>query len=281
MELYNIEAGNFMLDGGAMFGVVPKTLWSKVYKANELNLCNLATRCLLVVDGEQKLLIDTGLGDKQPDKFWDYYYLNGDANLLQSLQNAGFSPEDITDVLITHLHFDHVGGAVQKTAENQYEPAFKNAKYHVSEPQWNWAMNPNQREKASFLKENIMPLHEAGKISFFQDGFQLSEHITVRLFNGHTQGLSIPFIDFMGKTLVYTADLLPTSAHIPASWVCGYDTQPLVSFEEKAQFLTEALENDYTLFFEHDINIECCRLVQTEKGIKLGETFSLEAFLKQ
>jgi glyoxylase-like metal-dependent hydrolase (beta-lactamase superfamily II) len=280
MELYKLEAGNFMLDGGAMFGVVPKSMWSKVYEPNENNLCNLATRCLLVVDGDKKILIDTGLGNKQDDKFWSYYFLNGDFSLESSLQKTGYSIEDITDVVLTHLHFDHVGGAVVKSENDELKPLFKNATYHISKPQWAWAEKPNRREKASFLKENIQPLIDHKVVSFFEDNFKLSDHCVLSLYNGHTQGLAIPFIKYKGRVLVFMADLIPTAAHIPMSWVCGYDTQPLVALEEKEGFLNQALMNRYTLFFEHDINVECCTLKQTEKGIKLGEVFTLEEFKK-
>lgn len=274
MNLHVIEAGNFMLDGGAMFGVVPKTLWEKVYPANEKNLCNLATRCLLIEEDNRRILIDTGLGSKQDEKFFSFYYRNGDFTLESSLEKAGFSKDDITDVLLTHLHFDHCGGAIEN-ANGQLEPTFKNATYFVSKEQWKWAQHPNKREKPSFLPENINPLEESGQLRFVHNNGKLTENITIKTYDGHTQGMIAPRIQYGDQTIVYIADLIPTSAHIPISWVCGFDVQPLKSLAEKETFLEEAFNNNYILFFEHDVDTECCNLIMTEKGIRKGKSFTL------
>jgi glyoxylase-like metal-dependent hydrolase (beta-lactamase superfamily II) len=278
MKLYSIATGNFKLDGGAMFGVVPKSMWNKVYPADENNMCNLTTRCLLVESDNKLVLIDTGLGNKQSEKFFSYYYLNGQDTLEKSLKKVGFENKDITDVLLTHLHFDHCGGAVEAYEETKYRPTFPNASYWVSGPQWHWAMNPNQREKASYLIENFEPLERTGKLNFINQEGKFTREIDIRFFNGHSEGLIIPFIGINNQTLVFVSDLIPTSAHIPLSWVCGFDTRPLLSMEERKKFLDEALKNNYTLFFEHDIFNECCTLADTEKGIRMKDNFSLEKF---
>jgi glyoxylase-like metal-dependent hydrolase (beta-lactamase superfamily II) len=279
MEIYKIETGNLMIDGGAMFGVVPKSLWEEKYPANEKNLCNLSMRSLLIVTEGRKILIDTGVGNKQDEKFFGYYYLNGNHSLKGSLKQTGSTPDDITDVILTHLHFDHCGGAVEYNENNELKPAFKNARYWISSQQWEWANNPNHREKASFLKENFIPIKESGQLEIIDSDFELVPGIELRLYDGHTEGQIIPFIRYNNKTIVYVADLIPTSAHIPLSWICGFDTKPLVSLEEKKEFLEKALEKGYTLFFEHDINVECCSLKMTEKGIRVGNIYKLEDFL--
>jgi glyoxylase-like metal-dependent hydrolase (beta-lactamase superfamily II) len=269
MKLISIETGNFMLDGGAMFGVVPKVLWEKAYPANEINLCNLSMRCLLVDTDNRKILIDAGMGSKQDSRFTGHYYLNGNDTLENSLRNANCSKTDITDVLLTHLHFDHCGGAVEFDEHRTgYRTTFPNATYWISKPQWEWSMNPNRREKPSFLKENIAPIEESGQLQLFTENFNLTPEIGIRLFNGHTVGLAVPLIRYQNRTYVYTTDLFPTMAHIPSSWVCGFDIQPLISLRERDYFLSEALANDYTLFFEHDLNTQCCQLTMTEKGIR-------------
>jgi glyoxylase-like metal-dependent hydrolase (beta-lactamase superfamily II) len=279
MEIYKIETGNFMIDGGAMFGVVPKSLWEKQYPADEKNLCNFSMRSLLVVTEGRKILIDAGVGNKQDEKFFGYYYLNGSHSLKGSLKKTGNTPDDITDVVLTHLHFDHCGGAVEYNEDKELKPTFKNAKYWISGQQWEWAVNPNQREKASFLQENFIPLKKNGQLEIIDNDFELVPGIELRLYNGHTDGQIIPYIKYNNKTIVYVADLIPTSAHIPLSWICGFDTKPLVSIDEKREFLEQALANNYILFFEHDINVECCSLKMTEKGIRIGEIYKLKDFL--
>jgi len=280
MKLYPINAGSFKLDGGAMFGVVPKVLWQKIYPADESNLCTWALRCLLVEIEDKKILIDTGIGDKQGEKFTGNYHIENNKNFDLLLSEFGHKPEDITDVIFTHLHFDHCGGAVKKNTEKTgFEPVFKNAIHWVSKQQWDLANNPNQREKASYLKENYLPLMENGLIKFIESDAQLYKEISLKLFSGHTDGQIIPFINYHGKTIVYMADFIPTAVHLPLPYVIGYDTRPLVTLTEKEKFLNEALENNYTLFFEHDYYRECCSLIKTEKGIKADKTFNLSDFV--
>lgn len=265
-----------MIDGGAMFGVVPKAIWQKIYPADENNLCNYCMRCLLVETGNRKVLIDTGIGNKQEERFFRLYHLNGDDSLEKSLHKNGLDFEDITDVIITHLHFDHCGGAVVYNKEaSKYEPAFPNALYHIGKRQWDWAVNPNRRERASFLKENILPIAESGRLELLETGQEVLPGIKVRFFEGHTEGQVVPFIDYKGKTVVYVGDLLPTAANIPMAYIPAYDIRPLVTLEEKKAFFLEALQNDYILFFEHDIYVECCRLTETEKGVRCGEQFGI------
>jgi glyoxylase-like metal-dependent hydrolase (beta-lactamase superfamily II) len=275
MQLYTIDTGFFKLDGGAMFGVVPKSIWQKLNPPDENNLCNWAMRCLLVEDGNRLILIDNGIGDKQDAKFFAHYYLNGDASLEKSLKAKGFSRDDITDVFLTHLHFDHCGGSIEYGKDGALVPAFKNATYWSNEAHWKWATEPNAREKASFLKENILPIQESGQLKFTSDGAELFPGFSVRYMNGHTEGMMIPMISFKGKTVVYAADLLPAVAHIPIPYVMAYDTRPLVTMEEKAPFMKEAADKGYVFFFEHDPVIECCTVQQTEKGIRAGDNFYL------
>jgi glyoxylase-like metal-dependent hydrolase (beta-lactamase superfamily II) len=276
MKLIPIKTGNLKLDGGAMFGVVPKVMWAKLYPCDENNLCNWSMRCLLIVDGNRKILIDCGIGDKQSEKFLSNYCLNGDDTLEKSLAAHGFTVDDITDVILTHLHFDHAGGAVRWNSDHtDYEVTFKNATFHTSRRQWEWATNPNNREKASFLKENILPILEKGKLNLVDGNGELFPGIFYRLFNGHTDGQLIPFIEHNGNTLVYMADLLPSVAHIPLPYVMSYDTRPLITLEEKEVFMNEAAEKGYILFFEHDIRFECCTVEKTDKGVRLKEAFQL------
>jgi len=282
MKLYPILTGNLKLDGGAMFGVVPKVIWGKLYPCDENNLCNWSMRCLLIVEGERRILIDCGIGDKQSEKFFSNYHLNGEETLATSLAAAGFSTDDITDVILTHLHFDHAGGAIRWNEERTgYVPAFANAVFHTSRAQWEWATNPNNREKASFLKENILPIAETGRLNLIEGDTELFPGISIRIFNGHTEGQVIPFIQAGDKTVVYMADLLPSAAHIPLPYVMSYDTRPLVTLEEKEVFMNEAAEKEFILFFEHDIRYECCTVEKTEKGVRLKQAFSLVEALQQ
>jgi glyoxylase-like metal-dependent hydrolase (beta-lactamase superfamily II) len=272
MKLYPIETGHFKLDGGAMFGVVPKVIWSKSYPADENNQITLSMRSLLVVDGVRKILVNNGMGNKNKDTNTKYFSLNDEeTNLKKSLAGVGFTPEDITDVFLTHLHFDHCGGSVDKDENGNLFPGFPNATYHVSQQQWEWAINPNKREKPSYPTENLLPLKDQIKL-FDQDG-ELFPGFNVRIFNGHTMGQAIPFISYKGKTVVYTSDALPTSAHLPLPYIMSYDIQPLVTLDEKESLLNLAVENDYILFFEHDHYTECCTLEKTPKGAKVKDRF--------
>ncbi len=309
MKLYTINTGYFKLDGGAMFGVVPKSMWNKLNPADENNMCSWALRCLLIEDEGKLILIDNGMGDKQDAKFFGHYYLHGDDSLDKSLAKHGFTKDDITDVFLTHLHFDHCGGSIKKEGD-KLVPAFKNATYWSNEQHWEWATKPNEREKASFLKENILPIAESGQLKFFDlnneamnvsressvvskepvtgnklsthvsrltsHDSRLTPHVSFYTVNGHTGAMMLPKINYNGKTIVYMADLLPSMAHLPLPYVMGYDMFPLTTLNEKKAFLTEALENDYTLFFEHDPSNECCNLQMTEKGIRQKDIFKLE-----
>lgn len=276
MNLYTIDTGFFKLDGGAMFGVVPKTLWNKTNPADENNLCTWAMRCLLIEDEKRLILIDTGIGNKQDQKFFGHYYLHGSATLDNSLAALGFHRDDITDVFLTHLHFDHVGGAVVRENE-KLVPAFKNAVYWSNKKHWDWAVTPNEREKASFLKENIIPIEESGKLNFIpvNDGAQFTNNINIRFVYGHTDAMMLPLINYKNRQILYMADLLPSVGHIPLPYVMAYDMFPLQTLTEKKTFLIEAVEKEYILFLEHDPLNECCTLQQTEKGIRLNKTFKL------
>lgn len=280
MKLSIVRDKNLKLDGGAMFGVVPKVMWSKVYPADENNLCNWAMRCLLVDTGDRRILVDNGVGDKQDEKFFKNYYLNGEHSIHADLREAGYLAEDITDVVLTHLHFDHCGGSVQYNDKNELVLTYPNANYWISERQWNWATNPNNREKASFLKENILPIKEHGKLNLVSDErFKLCDEITLSQYHGHTDGQIIPLIHYKNRTIAYMADLLPSTAHIPLPWVMSYDTRPLDTLNDKKEFYTEAIKNNYILFFEHDLYNECCTLKETEKGIRMNEAFPLSKIL--
>ncbi|MEM8926595.1 MAG: MBL fold metallo-hydrolase [Bacteroidota bacterium] len=280
MTLYPIETGNFKLDGGAMFGVVPKALWTKTNPADGNNMIDIAARSLLIEDGSRLILIDTGLGSKQSDKFFGYYHLWGEHSLDNSLKNAGFHRDDITDVFLTHLHFDHCGGSIQWNNDRTgYEPAFKNAIFWTNKEHWEWATNPNAREKASFLKENLLPMQESGQLSFVsrnnQNFVEESElGFGVLFVDGHTEKQMLPHIGYRGKTLVFTADLIPTAGHVPLPYVMGYDTRPLLTLREKANFLEKVVDKDYLLFFEHDAHNEICALKQTEKGVRIARTYT-------
>lgn len=277
MQLYTIDTELFKLDGGAMFGVVPKVLWNKQHPADENNLCTWAMRLLLIEEGNRLILIDTGIGDKQNAKFFSHYYLHGDHTLDTSLKNHGYHRDDITDVFLTHLHFDHCGGAVRREGE-QLVPAFKNAVYWSNTAHWQWATEPNPREKASFLAENILPIQQSGQLKFVEvnEGIPFSEHMSVRFVDGHTRAMMLPQIQWKDRTLVYMADLLPSTHHFPLPWVMSYDMFPMTTMQEKSAFLQEAVEGNYILFFEHDPQTECCTLKATEKGIRVAETFTLD-----
>lgn len=276
MNLHTINTGFFKLDGGAMFGVVPKSIWQRSNPADEHNLCTWAMRCLLIEDGDRLILVDNGIGDKQDEKFLSHYYLHGEDTLERSLAAKGFSRDDITDVFLTHLHFDHCGGSILRVGD-KLRPAFKNAFYWSNEKHWNWAVHPNDREKASFLKENILPIQESGQLRFIADtdGVQFHEGINIRFAYGHTDAMMLPQIQYKNKTIVYMADLLPSIGHIPLPYVMAYDMFPLQTLKEKKSFLQEAAEKEYILYLEHDPVNECCTLQQTEKGIRVKDTFDL------
>ena len=276
MNIFTIDTGFFKLDGGAMFGVVPKTIWQKINTPDENNMCNWAMRCLLVQDGNRLILIDNGIGNKQDAKFFSYYFLSGSATLESSLNKYGFSTDDITDVFLTHLHFDHCGGSIKwNSAKDKLEVAFKNATYWSNQNHWEWATKPNPREKASFLKENILPIQESGQLKFIDKGEKLTDNFDIRFVNGHTDSMMLPIINFNGTKIAYCADLIPSAGHLPIPYIMAYDTKPLISLQEKADFLDEAVQNDYTLFFEHDPINECARVEQTEKGVRFKEAFPL------
>ena len=297
MNLYAINTGHFKLDGGAMFGVVPKSIWNKLNPADENNMCSWALRCLLIEDEGKLILVDNGMGDKQDAKFFNHYYLHGDDTLDKSLAKHGFTKDDITDVFLTHLHFDHCGSSIKRDGD-KLVPAFKNATYWSNEQHWKWATEPNAREKASFLKENILPIQESGQLKLVTlPGFDkpnsergwhtiigeeeklqsvsFTNNMDVLYVSGHTNSMMLPKINYKGRTIVFMADLLPSAAHIPLPYVMAYDMFPLTTLNEKKLFLTEAQQNDYVLFFEHDPVNECCTLQMTEKGIKVNEIFKL------
>jgi len=282
MQLYPINAGNFKLDGGAMFGVVPKPLWQRTNPADNNNMIDIAARCLLIEDGNRLILIDTGMGNKQSEKFFGYYFLWGDDSIDKSLAQHGFHRDDITDVFMTHLHFDHCGGSVQWNKDRTgYEPAFKNAHFWSNKDHWKWATQPNRREVASFLKENILPMEESGQLKFTsvpENHILKNSEIGFDLFfaNGHTDKQMIPMIQYKGKTICFMADLLPTVGHLPMPFVMGYDTRPLLTLDEKELFLNLAADNDYYLFLEHDAHNEIITVKHTEKGVRLNETYTCD-----
>lgn len=283
MNLYSVNHGHFKLDGGAMFGVVPKSIWNELNPADENNMCSWALRSLLIEDEGRLILIDAGMGDKQSEKFFGYYYLHGDDSLDKGLAAHGFHRDDITDVFLTHLHFDHCGGAIKREGDKLI-PAFKNATYWSNEDHWKWATQPNAREKASFLKENILPMQQSGQLQFIRerkkqenalDTAPFTSNIRIRFADGHTDAMMLPQLQYKDKTIIYMADLLPSTGHLPLPYVMAYDTRPLITMTEKEAFLKEALEKDYILFFEHDPVNECCTLMQTERGIRAKDIFRL------
>lgn len=282
MQIHPINTGNFKLDGGAMFGVVPKVLWQKTNPSDANNLIDMALRCMLIEDGERLILIDSGTGNKQSDKFFSYYFPFGEIDMESALAKLGFHKDDITDVFLTHLHFDHCGGSIQWNKNRTgYELVFKNARFWSNKNHWNWATHPNARERASFLKENINPIEESGQLNFIaqkEQTFLTNSDLgfDILFTDGHTEKQMIPHIQYQGKTLVFMADLLPTVGHIPLPYVMGYDTRPLLTLEEKAIFLNKAADNDYYLFLEHDATNELCTVKRTEKGIRLDQTFKFE-----
>ena len=280
MELYSINAGNFRLDGGAMFGVVPKSLWQKIIPADSNNTISLCTRCLLIQNGNKLILIDTGMGDKQSEKFFGYYYLWGEDTLFDSMKKNGFHPDDVTDVFLTHLHFDHCGGGVTRSGESSFKTAFKNAKYWSNRGHWDWATNPNKRESPSFLKENILPIEESGQLHYLQKGGK--SYLTksdlgfdVLFVDGHTEKQMIPIVSYKGQKIAFSADLIPTAGHIPLPYIMSYDVRPLVSMKEKELFLDFCYENNVFLFFEHDASVELCSVKKTGRGVRLNEKLTL------
>ncbi len=287
MQLYSINTGFFKLDGGAMFGVVPKSIWNKVNPADENNLCSWALRCLLIEDGNRLILVDNGNGDKQDAKFFSHYHLHGDDTLDKSLARCGFHRDDITDVILTHLHFDHCGGTIRRDGD-RLVLNFKNATVWSNEEHWQWATHPNDREKASFLKENILPIQETGQLKFIPipnrenplrqlASANFTDSISIRIADGHTRAMMLPQIQYKDRTIVFMADLLPSQGHIPLPYVMGYDMFPMTTLDEKKTFLEEAVVNNYILFFEHDPKVECCTLQRTEKGIRPKDFFSLDS----
>ncbi|MDA0346799.1 MAG: MBL fold metallo-hydrolase [Verrucomicrobia bacterium] len=277
MKLYSVNTGHFKLDGGAMFGVVPKTLWQRTNPADENNMCSWAMRSLLIEDGNRLMLVDTGMGDKQTEKFFSYFYLHGDDSVDRSLARYGFNRADITDVFLTHLHFDHCGGCIQYDSTKEHLiPSFPNATYWSNEEHWGWATNPNPREVASFLRENILPIQESGQLKFLAEGDSLLPGIDIMRVHGHTEAQMLPRIKIDGKTLVFVADLIPSVGHLPIPYVMGYDVRPLVTMEEKVKLLDQAAKEDYFLFLEHDPINELCTVQQTEKGVRLKAIHKVE-----
>ena len=275
MNLHAVNAGNFKLDGGAMFGAVPKTIWNKTNPADQNNLIDIAARCLLIEDGKRLILIDSGMGNKQSEKFFSYYSLWGEDTLERSINNAGFSLEDVTDVFFTHLHFDHCGGAIKRNASG-FEPVFKNAIYWTNKNHWNWAINPNKREVASFLKENLFPIEETGSLNFLSTSsgqFSFADELGFEIFyaDGHTEKQMLPILSYKGQKIAFAGDLIPTAGHVPLPYVMGYDVRPLTTLKEKDLFLNYAVENNVLLLLEHDSVNEVVSLKRTEKGVRINQ----------
>lgn len=287
MKIYPIEAGNFKLDGGAMFGVVPKSIWSRTNPADSNNLIDIAARCMLIEDGNRLILVDNGMGEKQSDKFFGYYYRWGDHSIETSLKKYGFHKDDVTDVFMTHLHFDHTGGAIQWNKDKTgYEPAFKNAKFWTNENHWNWAVQPNNREKASFLKENLIPMQESGHLHFISrgpDAYQEDTELNFGILfaDGHTEKQMLPHVQYQGKTIVFMADLVPTLGHLPVPYVTGYDTRPLLSINEKELFLKKAADHNFYLWLEHDAHNEIITVQHTEKGVRVKDIYTFNELFNE
>lgn len=275
MKLSVINTGFFKLDGGAMFGVVPKSIWNKTNPADDKNLCTWAMRCLLIEDGNKLILIDNGIGDKQSPEFFKHYYLHGNDTLLSSIKNAGYSPSDVTDMFMTHLHFDHCGGGIAKH-DDKYSLVFPNATYWSNKGHWRWATDPNPREKASFLRDNILPIQESGHLKLIEPNASSPfPQFDILCVDGHTEQMMLPMIKYKDKLICYVSDLIPSSSHVPLVYVMGYDTRPLITMEEKGKLLDEAAAKGYILFFEHDPSVECCTVKSTDKGVRIDRTFSL------
>ncbi len=275
MELLPLIADKWKMDGGVAFGVVPKSIWSRTNKADENNAIDIATRCLLIIQNDRKILVDTGLGDKRPEKYYAVRYRQPGVSILNSLKDAGFHADDITDVLFTHLHDDHVGAATLTNDNGEVSCVFANAQYWVSRSHWDWAISPNKREGAAFFSDNLFPLKESGRLHLLEEGMQPFENITLKIFNGHTRGQIIPFIHTNTKTVVFLGDFIPSLHNIPIPFIPSVDIEPLVTLAEKEDFLKEAAANEYILFFEHDAVNECCTVKQSEKGVVVKQSFKL------
>jgi glyoxylase-like metal-dependent hydrolase (beta-lactamase superfamily II) len=279
MNLYVIKAENWKIDGGASFGVVPKTIWGKFIPSDENNLINSCSRCLLIKDNSKLILIDTGMGNKQSEKFYGYLHLFEDNNLENAFSKNGFSFDDVSDVIFTHLHYDHCGGGVKYNKDKtETQLVFKNATYWCSKAQWDWAVNPNAREKASYFKENFLPVMEKKHLKFINDEVNFKSNIYLKIYNGHTQGQIIPMIRYKGKIIVFVSDFIPSVAHIPLPYIPSYDIQPLISLKEKEDFLNKAADKGFILFFEHDYYNECCTVKHTEKGVRVKDIFTLKQY---
>ena len=275
MKLFSLIADNWKMDGGVAFGVVPKSIWSRKHQPDDNNMIDITTRCLLIIEGERKILVDVGLGDKRNEKYYAVRFRQPEISILRSLHNIGFSANDITDVLFTHLHDDHVGAATHVDENGQLVCVFGNAEYWVSASHWKWALNPNKREGAAFFNDNLEPLLQSGRLHFLEVGMQPFDHITLKFYNGHTRGQIIPFIHTENQTIVYMGDFIPTQSNIPIPFIPSVDIEPLVSLTEKEVFLNEAAEQHYILFFEHDAANECCTVIQSEKGVVADQSFKL------
>ena len=281
MKIYSFNIENFKVDGGAMFGVVPKAIWNRVYPSDENNLIPLAIRLMLIDTGDRVILIDNGIGNKQDEKFFSHVYRFGGEGLIDGLAKRGYNPADITDVVLTHLHFDHCGGGIKLNPDGSFALTFPNAKYHISRAQWEWAINSNAREASSFLSENLLPMRDLGALNLIENEGELVPGVYLRIFNGHTRGQIIPIITYKGKSIVFVADLFPFRANLPLSYIASYDVEPMVTLKEKETFLEESLAGDYIFYYQHDYFSECSRVVNTPRGIRATEGFTFDTFLKE